>query len=174
MQNNINNGFSLLELIVVVGIAGILASLVTPMLQSFQSYNHDQKTSTLIQDIKLSRSEAAKRNTWVTIRRTGDSWQGGWISFVDSDGDGTKDNGESIVFGSSAALEINQLANGSNFADYIRFSGNGAAHAAGWLVMTNSADASLRAVICVVSAGRVNLSRCPSAADPCEFSNACP
>jgi len=169
-----NKGFTLIELIVVVAIVGILVSLVTPVLNIYQSRKQDQAISKLVQSIKLTRNEAVKRNTWVTLRIAGSSWQDGWVSFVDTNGDGLKGTSELISL-SSHKLKTNlQLANGSGFTNYLRFSGAGTVNNKGWLIVTNDADTTLKDAICIESSGRTSISNCPTASDPCEFVNACP
>lgn len=102
-------GFTLIELIVTLTIAGILIALAGPAMKSFIL---DQRLTTqandLIADLNLARSEAIKRAANVTICRQGGSlsspscnsaasWQAGRIVFVDSDGDSTIDSGDTIL-----------------------------------------------------------------------------
>lgn len=114
-----NRGFTLIELIVTLTIAGILIALAGPAMKSFIL---DQRLTTqandFIADLNLARSEAIKRATNVTICRQGGSlsspscnssanWQTGRIVFVDSDGDSTIDSGDTI-------LRVRESLDGSN------------------------------------------------------------
>lgn len=74
------NGFTLIELIVTLTIAGILATAAVP---SFRSFVASQRIKTasfdLIAALTQARSEAIKRNTYVSMcRASGSSWEGGW------------------------------------------------------------------------------------------------
>ncbi|MDO9054592.1 MAG: GspH/FimT family pseudopilin [Gallionella sp.] len=82
-------GFTLMELMVVVAIAAILATIAAP---SFNSLINDTKQSSLssqlVSDLHRARSEAIKRNTRVVlcVRNsagtdcgTGTNWQNGWL-----------------------------------------------------------------------------------------------
>ena len=76
------NGFTLIELMVVVAIAAILASLAAP---SFKSFVSGQRVKTAASDFAmaaiLARSEAIKRNANVTITPAtsgATGWKDGW------------------------------------------------------------------------------------------------
>ncbi|NOQ63906.1 MAG: prepilin-type N-terminal cleavage/methylation domain-containing protein [Methyloprofundus sp.] len=167
-----SKGFSILELLVVMVIVGVVASLSMPVMTAYKTKQFDQEVSKLILDIKLARSEAAKRNIFVTLRRIGTSWNNGWFSFVDDNGNGKKNSSELIIF-SSHKLSDTKLKNGSGFAKYIRFSGAGTAHKKGWLVVKHRTISTLKEVVCIKTSGRTSLSRCPKSSDPCEFTSAC-
>ncbi len=91
-------GVTLIELVVVVAIAGILAAMAMPTLGSLV---RDQRIKTAAGDVHASiiyaRSEAIKRNQNVAMcARNADgngcgnitNWGVGWIVFVDADGNG--------------------------------------------------------------------------------------
>src|SRR3989344_4698731 len=59
-----NSGFTLIELIITLTIAGILMAVAVPGLKNFVSSNRlTAQINDLIADINLARSEAIKRNT---------------------------------------------------------------------------------------------------------------
>lgn len=98
--------FSLIELMITVGIAGILLMLAAPQMSNFMK--NDRLTSvanTLIVDLMLARSEAVKQNTPTilcpssnqTTCDTGGNFGNGWILGIDSDSNGTLDNTETIL-----------------------------------------------------------------------------
>lgn len=72
-------GFTIIELMIVVAIAGILALLAMPDMQDTVA---NQRVRKAVSDMHLSllqaRSEAIKRNSTIDIVRTGASWGGGW------------------------------------------------------------------------------------------------
>ena len=119
---NINRheaGFTLVELIITLTIAGILIALAAPAMQTFVL---DQRLTTqandFIADLSLSRSEAIRRASNVVICRQGGSvsspscsttaaWGAGWVVFVDADSNGALASNESV-------LRIRQSLDGSN------------------------------------------------------------
>jgi type IV fimbrial biogenesis protein FimT len=78
MKNH--NGFTLLELIVTISIAGILMALAIP---SFSDMIRGSRLTTTINELvgslNLARSEAVKRGTTVIVKaKTGTNWESGW------------------------------------------------------------------------------------------------
>lgn len=88
-------GFTLVELLIVIAIAAILASLATP---SFTALLNDTRQgsaqSQLLADLNRARSEAIKRNARVLLCNTADgatcsvltNWSTGWLVCFDADG----------------------------------------------------------------------------------------
>lgn len=92
-----SRGFSLVELLVVISIVAILASLAAP---AFTTYIKDTRASNaalqLSSDLNLARSEAIKRNIRVLVCAitateactAGTNWVGGWKVCYDRDSNG--------------------------------------------------------------------------------------
>jgi type IV fimbrial biogenesis protein FimT len=82
-------GFTLIELVVTVTIAGILAAIAIPSFISIINNNRlTASANDLVTAFNLARSEAIKRGIQVTVRRKGanlQQWESGWDVFVDSD-----------------------------------------------------------------------------------------
>lgn len=89
------SGFTLIELIVTVVIAGILISIAAPSMANFVKNGRlTSQANTLMADLAFARSEAVKRGANVTVCRSSDSatcdtaagsWATGWI-VIDSTG----------------------------------------------------------------------------------------
>lgn len=80
-------GFTLIELIITIVIAGILASIAIP---SFSGLMAEQRAKAVATDLVIAltkaRSEAIKRNANITLAANTGGWQNGWqISTVSSD-----------------------------------------------------------------------------------------
>lgn len=95
-------GFTLIELMVTITIAAILMGLAVPSFTSVIISNRlTTITNELITTINLARSEAVKRGQQVTITRNGSTsgvWDGGWILFVDSNGNNAfNDDGDTAL-----------------------------------------------------------------------------
>lgn len=127
------NGFSMIELLMVLVVAGILLGIAIPSFTEIIKNNRlTSQTNDLLTSFTLARAEAISRRTTVTVctpqsgansceGNTG--WEDGWVVFVDEDEDGNWANDELIQ--QSAAVEgDNTVTAGRNL---VRFSSNGMA-----------------------------------------------
>lgn len=89
-------GFTLVELMVVVALVAIVASVATPSLRGMLVRNRTAAASNeFVSSVLRARSEAVSRNACVTLCRStleatppqcdaGDDWRVGWIAFVNA------------------------------------------------------------------------------------------
>lgn len=102
-------GFTMIELIVTIGILGILMAAAAPSVRDMIMNNRmTSLTNDMLSDFAAARSEAAKRGQRVVICKnaTGptantacdnaSAWKDGWLLYVDADNDSTLDVGETI------------------------------------------------------------------------------
>jgi len=96
MEVQTQRGFTLIEVIVVMALAGILVAIALPDFVSFMKNN--TRTSTvndLLASMHVARSEAITRNGRVMLCPStdggscdgGSDWENGWLVFYDEDGD---------------------------------------------------------------------------------------
>ena len=96
MSNNrrvISGGFTLVEMMVTLGIAAVLALLAIPGVESCKrNAEMTSLSNTLLASLNAARGEAMKRGVPALIVPAGSStdWNTGWIVFVDN-GKGRKD-----------------------------------------------------------------------------------
>lgn len=129
----LSRGFTLIELMITIAIAAILLSVAVPNFQSFVVNSRiTTQANDFISDLALARSEAAKRNTRVTICTSTDqttctasAWGAGRIVFVDTGtaGDATGD----LVLKVSQPMPGGLTLTGANLpnANYVQFTGRG-------------------------------------------------
>lgn len=106
------NGFTLIELMVVLAILSILLLIAVPNFTDFVAQGRlDTTKDKLVSSISLARSEAIKRGERVVICRSNNAgtscagtstdvgsadWSDGWLIFADENEDSSVDNGELI------------------------------------------------------------------------------
>jgi len=103
--NRTNRGFTLFEMIVVMGIVAILMAVAVPSYQFVTTSNRIAgEVNGLLGDLQFARLEAIKEGQTVTACASSNgtscagttSWNSGWIVFADVNGDGTVETGDTV------------------------------------------------------------------------------
>ena len=128
---NSQRGFTIIELMVTLAVAAILASIAAP---SFRSTLQDNRLITEINqlsaDLNLTRSEAIKRGSPVTLCKSNDfdnspscvsgaDWHDGWIIFNDLNANAIIDSGETVIRVFNRITPANTLAFASGKDDIV-------------------------------------------------------
>ena len=80
-------GFTLLELMIAVALAAVLASLAAPSFRQFIATQRVKSASfDLITALTMARSEAITRNTNISVCQRSGSWTNGWTAQSDCTG----------------------------------------------------------------------------------------
>ena len=94
-------GFSLAELLVVLTIAAVMAGVALPdFRQMIRAQQLKAATNDLFGAIELARTQAIARGRRVQLvpfDAAGREWNGGWVVFVDQDGDRRPGPGEEVI-----------------------------------------------------------------------------
>ncbi len=169
MIHRSHRGFTLVEMMATLAVA---TTLIHTGISSFQALLGNNRLTTqanlLMHSIVLVRSEAIKRNTRVTLAKTGEHWEEGWIGFVDGNANAQLDEGEELLVTQGALPGHLLLTGNRNVRDYISYTNlgrsekvNGAFQAGRLMLCDRHADASpehARAIV-ISSTGRPRISR---------------
>lgn len=120
MDRSRTRGFTLMELMIVLALAGVMIGLAVPSMRQFARNNRlTTAANDMLHAFSLARTEALKRQIgWVTLCATTDPNAGpatltcsygamsGWIVFVDANSSGQYDNGEEVLARGSASTSV--------------------------------------------------------------------
>ena len=165
---------TMLELLITLGVIGILSVAAAPSLSDMLGgVRFDIHFGQLVRDLNLSRGEAVKRGSRVVMGVTDTLWSQGWRVFEDKDSDDVydADGDEELLVRTS--LSGVTLVGGDDFATFIRYTGSGKSNTSGKFIL-EAVDGSDKEIVCIGGTGRLKISQCPAAADPCELVDPCP
>ncbi|MFZ3126229.1 MAG: GspH/FimT family pseudopilin [Acidovorax sp.] len=167
------NGFTLLEVMVVVGILSVLAALAGPSFTlMIEKWRVQQTIETMKSTLYFARSEAIKRAGGIGIEKypkktvgcslanTNEEWGCGWFVFVDSNQNGKWNNGEEILQTYVTPTNINVIhKSGGTSIKVDRYGMMSGLNAKGFIVAPDPAGISSPATkgICVASGGRIRV-----------------
>lgn len=121
-----NRGFSLIEIMVVIGIIAILATIAVPNIIGWRTKQRFLAAASDVHEaIKMARSAAIKDNTTVVIQFQLNRF----TVFADDDADGSQDAGERTIFSGNFLNDIDLTT--SFPGDRLSFNGRGLTNAVG-------------------------------------------
>ena len=125
------HGFTLIELMIAVGLTGLMLSMAVPALDAFVlNARQTGKINDFVSSMHLARSTAITTNTRVTLCPSSNGvtcentdWDRGWILFSDLDSDQIVDLNETIVNVSDGADNLSIRS--AEFGQFILYRPNG-------------------------------------------------
>ena len=133
---SLSRGFTLVELVITLAVAGVLVSLAVPSFTQFVKNNRlITQANDLVTALNVARSEAIRRGNRVTLCKSSNqvscagsgSWDQGWIVFVDVNDDGIVSNAATDVFRVHGALGGGVTLKGdavlANYVSYVSSGG---------------------------------------------------
>lgn len=105
VRQQLNHGFTLLELMITVILIGLMVNMVMPLGLLAESFKLDFVKQRIYSSVALAKSEAIKRASTVSVCRStngtscqsGADWSDGWVVFVNSNGNNVIDGGDEII-----------------------------------------------------------------------------
>lgn len=168
-----NDGFTLMEVMVVLSIVAILAGLALPSFTpTIERWRVRQAVESMTSTIYFSRSEAIKRGGKVGVQKTSNNtngctlagtnqeWGCGWFVFVDIDDNGRWKSGEEILQTISIPNNINVIHNGGGTNIKVdRYGKMSGLNAKGFTFSPEPTGVSSPATrgICMASGGRIRV-----------------
>ncbi|QLI80760.1 GspH/FimT family pseudopilin [Chitinibacter fontanus] len=133
-MKNRSSGFTLIEMMVVVALLGIIAGIAAPSLTMFAKNSALSGSSEeLLNVFSYAKTEAIKRGSSISICNSAaptaaspscvtgtPNWATGWLLFLDADGDGVYDSGETLLQIGHAVKNVSSI-NVTNNAKFVRF-----------------------------------------------------
>lgn len=175
-------GLTLIELMITLSIIAILVALAGPPYRQFiQNQRLSAASSELQRALWLARAEAMTRARRVTACRsangadcsaTAGTWTQGWMVFVDTDGDGTRDTDEPILLVQQPLTGISSANGSTNLASYVSYTGtgyaallNGSPQSGSIVFCDNRGESSARSVI-ITATGTPSVGAAPASCTP--------
>lgn len=170
-MKEITSGFTLVEMLIALTVFGIMLSVGAPLLVTFmEDAQLKSDTNDMFASLFFARSEAVTRNTTVSLCKTNqnspedcdnsESWQSGWIAFVDADSDGVRDAGETVL-NAYTGMKDNSAVSSTNFSNVISFLPSGYTSTNGTINICVNNNTAQDIFINATGRPRVSVSACP-------------
>ena len=171
-MNTKHTGFTLIELMMVLAIAAILASVAVPSFRSIiQNTRLTTQANELAGTMNFGRSEAIKRGRRVTVCVStdqatctgGTAWAGGWIAFADPDNSATFTAGDTLLRVRGTLEGGSTLGGTATAVQYLPSGMLNTAAAVAYTLSTPGCTGNEKRTINIATTGRLGITRsaCP-------------
>jgi len=143
VSGNSQQGYTMMEILMVIAVAAILVAVAVPSLEDTVSRNaRDSIQLDLMSSLALARSQAVTLSTTVSVchssnqstcsNTTGSDWNQGWLVFSDFDADGVVDSGDgdeilriNVPGSDIVTIELMNSSNGTISNEMVQFDDDG-------------------------------------------------
>lgn len=163
----VQGGFTLLELMVTLSIAGILTAIAIPSFtETIKSNRITTQVNQFVSALNFTRSEAIKRGVRVSMCKSSDAvtcmkdgagsnWSQGWIIFTNQDSDGVFDGGDETILKIQDGTQNQITMTGNSLVDdMISYLPNGVISASGTITVCDDRVGDVGKEIRLSSVGR--------------------
>ena len=166
------HGFTLIEVLITVTLAGIIFAIAIP---SYTLVKTNNTLASSINELSMgllsARSEASKRNRSVSVCKSNNStdttptcstiatdfWNNGWIAFVDLDGDGDFESGDTIVRVGNPLPNGYVIKGSANFVNKVTYIATGEVKQTGGFVLCKDNNTSHARALRLSLTGRIKI-----------------
>lgn len=177
-------GLTLLELLVTIAMMAILLTIAVPSYrESIRQNRLTVQIGGFVAALRLAQSEAIRLDQMVTLCKSSNpeatttpacdnatTWDSGWVLFVDANGDGIIDTGESIIRVGAPLVAGSSLLGSSAVADVVTYRPTSEIAAAGTFVLCDNNDMTHARAVFLATNGRIRLAERNSSGTPVDDS----
>lgn len=156
-------GFSLIELLVTVAVAALLAAYALPGLTEFSNRQRQlANVNTLISSLYLARNEAITRNSDVMVCKSANGltctrqgeWEQGWLIFEDRNGDRVLNEDETVLAHQSRLNGVTVYYRAFGSVNYIFYNARGITNTNGTYTFCDSGSSATARAVIIAKTGR--------------------